>query len=115
MTIKKNIGYRIRQTRAHLKLTQAQFAKKLDVSPQTISVWEIGDVGISADAAVKLAELADISLDWLFRGDSDVPKPGSIYDGLTPEEKRMLTAFQKASRSDQQALLRLAESVGKKD
>lgn len=49
-------------------------------------------------------------LNWLLRGVSDVV-PDSIGDA---EEKRMLTAFQKVSRSDQQALTWLAESAAKK-
>jgi len=60
-----------------LKLTQAQLAERLNVAPATVSTWEIGDCGISIEAAIRLAELADISLDWLLRGVSESQPVGS--------------------------------------
>jgi transcriptional regulator with XRE-family HTH domain len=73
MDIKQNIGRRIRIVRASQKLTQEQMAKKLSVSPATVSAWEIGDIGISIEAAIRVSTFGDVSLDWLLNGKAETP------------------------------------------
>ncbi len=57
------IGEQIRQARESVKLTQEQFAEKIEVSPQYISDLERGIVGISIPtlkrACVALGVLSD--------------------------------------------------------
>lgn len=109
--IRKSIGGRIRQTRAVQKLTQAEMAKRLDVSPATVSGWEIGDYGISLESAVRVADLGGVSLDWLVKGnDGAGTAPES---GETPEEVRLLTAFRRLGKTSQNALVRIAEMMQK--
>lgn len=112
MTIKKDIGRRIRLIRANQKMTQEQFAKQLTVSPATVSGWEIGDIGISIEAAIRLANCADVSLDWLIKGEES--QPSSIIDGNhTPEELRLMESFRGLSKTSQVAILRVVEMMQK--
>lgn len=110
--IKKHIGRRIRQLRALKKATQAEMARQLAVSPATISGWEIGDFGISLEAAARIAKWADVSIDWLVvgKGDTSGGEPDSIH---TPEEERLLTDFKRLGKTSRAALLRVAETMQK--
>ncbi len=112
MTIKQQIGRRIRIIRASQKMTQEQLAKQLGVSPATISGWEIGDIGISIEAAIRTAEYAKVSLDWLLRG-NDEPPDKKPADSHTPEEQRLLEAFRHLSKTSQAAILRVVEVMQK--
>lgn len=112
MTIKKHIGRRIRSIRTEKRLTQEQIAKLLKVSPATISAWEIGDIGISVDAAVRIAKFAGVSLDWLLIGNNDSPEHCPV-DTSTPEEQQLLEGFHRLSRTSQTAILRIIEVMQK--
>ena len=112
MTIKKNIGRRIRQVRASQKMTQEQFAKKLNVSPATVSGWELGDIGIRIEAAIRVSQFAGVSLDWLLNG-KDVVSVQCLIDAQTPEELRILLGFGKLSKTSQAAILRVVEMMQK--
>jgi len=110
--IKKDIGRRIRNIRASHKMTQEQIAKHLHVSPATISGWEIGDIGISIEAAIRIAKFAGVSLDWLLSGTEEMAGAG-LKDTHTPEELRLVEAFRKRSKASQSAILRVAEMMQK--
>lgn len=119
MDIKKHIGKRIRQIRGQLKLTQLQLANALHVSPASVSAWELGDSGISIEAAIRLAKLAGVSLDYLLQGMGEARRewpeePPARHEALTPDETRMLEAYRKAGRADQRALVRFAAAVARK-
>lgn len=112
ITIRKRIGRRIRQIRANKKITQVEMAKQLEVSPATVSGWEIGDFGISLEAAVRVANWADVSLGWLVTGND--ASPGNGPDEIhTPEEQRLLESFQRLSKASQTAVLRVTEMMQK--
>ena len=112
MTIKKNIGKRIRIVRASQKMTQAQMSEKLNVSPATVSAWEIGDIGISVEAAIRISEFAGVSLDWLLNGKNETVDI-SIESNNTPEESKLLANFRKLTRTSQIALSRVSEVMQK--
>jgi len=98
--------------RADQKMTQEQIAKQLKVSPATVSGWEIGDIGISIEAAIRLADFANVSLDWLLNDKHETPDNCSI-DTYTPEEQRVLESFRKLSKTSQAAILRVVEMMQK--
>ena len=54
--------------RAIIGLSQRQLAKRLGVSPQAVSKWEGGIGEASRANARKLADLANITLEWLLTG-----------------------------------------------
>jgi transcriptional regulator with XRE-family HTH domain len=110
-TTRKHIGRRIRQIRASQKITQAQLAQQINVSPATVSGWEIGDSGISLEAATRVAELAGVTLDWLLH---EKETPGAdLADGHTPEEIKLLENYRRLTRTSQTALSRISEMMHK--
>ncbi|MBS3908437.1 MAG: helix-turn-helix transcriptional regulator [Actinobacteria bacterium] len=63
-----SIDKRLRERRAALGLTQKELAKKVNVSEQLISLWELDR---RSPSATKLAELSDalgITTDFLIKG-----------------------------------------------
>jgi len=61
---------RVKELREVNNLTQLKFAESIDVSTNTISRIERGEMSLSSDIALKIADTYGISLDWLFyRGD----------------------------------------------
>ena len=63
---KKFIPTRVKELREILKLTQAAFAERIDVSNNTISRIELKNMNLSSDIALRIANEFRISLDWLF-------------------------------------------------
>ncbi len=69
----KTLGNKINEFRKQFNLTQDELAEKMDVSPQAVSKWE-NDISMpDVNVLVKLADLFDVSLDYLLR-DKETPK-----------------------------------------
>ena len=59
---------RLAECRKKRNLTQAQVAENLSVSFQAVSLWERGETYPEIDKLVDIAELYQVSLDWLLNG-----------------------------------------------
>ena len=60
-----NIGKKIKELRLENKLSQTKLAERLNVSQDTISLWE-RDISLpSADYIIKLCKIFEISADCL--------------------------------------------------
>lgn len=59
------IGLTIRELRREKNLTQEQLASKLCTSQDTISLWECGKSYPDLPTLVKIAEIFNISTDYL--------------------------------------------------
>ncbi|MWV44042.1 helix-turn-helix domain-containing protein [Paenibacillus sp. HJL G12] len=72
--LKKDIVlWRVKELREEKNLSQLEFAESIDVSSNTISRIERGEMSLSSDIALKIADTYGISLDWLFnRGDDQL-------------------------------------------
>jgi len=64
------------------KITQAQLSDKIGLRRATISDWKKNGNYPSADDAVKIAKILDVSTDWLITGEDP--------QGLTEEERRLV-------------------------
>lgn len=62
---------RIKELRASLKLTQTEFADKINTTQATLSSYENTDKTPSLDIVKKIAEVFTVSIDWLL-GLSDI-------------------------------------------
>lgn len=62
------LGARIRQRREHQRLRQADLASAVRVSPQAVSKWERGENAPDITVLVPLAQLLDVSVEWLLGG-----------------------------------------------
>lgn len=65
----KIFGKRLREVRKSKKLTQKELAEQIGIKRNTYSDWENGKTEPSFENLVKLADLLDVSLDWLFGRD----------------------------------------------
>ncbi|MBC8059299.1 MAG: helix-turn-helix transcriptional regulator [Clostridiaceae bacterium] len=61
----KTIGERIKNIREELQLTGEEFGNKFNVAKGTVSNWENNNRTPDAQALIKIADLGDVSLDWL--------------------------------------------------
>lgn len=59
-------GDNIKRLRKNKGLKQQEIAELLGVKQNTYSDWENGKTDPSFENLVKLADLLDVSLDWLF-------------------------------------------------
>ena len=75
MSIEK-ISARLRQARKSKGLQQKNMAEKLQISRAGYSRMETGKVEITTKNLVKIAEILDISLDWLILAKPDQEKRG---------------------------------------
>lgn len=60
------LGENLKKIRQEHKLTQVELANMLGISQKSYSHWETQKTEPSYENLVKLADLFDVSLDWLF-------------------------------------------------
>jgi len=65
MKCNETIGQRIGKLRANSGLTQAELANKLSVKRETVAQWEADTREIKASYIIKLAELFNVSADYI--------------------------------------------------
>src|SRR5574344_626928 len=62
------IGKRIYEERKKKGLSQGELAEKLDVSAKAVSKWETGEAQPTLDNVARLAEIYEVSTDYLLKG-----------------------------------------------
>lgn len=81
-----NLGTRLKRARVAKKHTQQMVASKLGVSNGTISGYERSYRDPDSEILIKLADLYEVSLDWLYgREVTVVHKSGSIFADIISE------------------------------
>lgn len=65
----KVLGENIKQQRLKLKLTQEQLSEKLNISTSYLGRIERGERNLQLDTLLKIANIFDVSVDYLLRGD----------------------------------------------
>lgn len=93
-------GYRIRQRRKQLDLSQEQLAAMVRAQQKQISMWERGETEPSTDMVYMLATEMKVSVDWLY-GLSDFMLPSGDMT-LTAPEREALEII-RSKPADQQA------------
>ena len=86
-------------------LSQQDLADRLGVSRQAISRWETGAVQPLADSVKSLAQVFQVSTDYLLNDDLDTPTPPPTAQPAPPQEKP------KPTRKHRKWLLALAALV----
>lgn len=69
--MKNNIGKNIAKIRLRNRLTQMELAKKLNYSDKAVSKWERGESVPDISVLVEIADLFEVTLDDLIRGDGN--------------------------------------------
>ncbi len=62
------IARRLTLTRSVLAQSQAEWCRRVGIEPNTWNNYERGSRRISLDAAIKVCQMTDITLDWIYRG-----------------------------------------------
>lgn len=86
----KILSERLKQLRLERDLIQDDIAKTLSSTRSTVGNWETGRADPDLETLVKIAELFDVSLDYLL-GKSDVRKVNYVIDDFLidlPEKSR---------------------------
>ena len=69
VTIKKEIGEKIKRIRKKRKLTQEQLAEMIEISPRNLSGIEVGANFVKAETLEKILKALDITSEELFSND----------------------------------------------
>ncbi|RMG82810.1 MAG: XRE family transcriptional regulator [Bacteroidetes bacterium] len=97
------LGQKIVRLRKQKKLSQAEVARAVGVSRDAISKYERGDIVPSVKNAKKIAEVLDVSLDYLV---SNEEKQMAIDNGML---KRIME-IQKLSDPERNAILSVIDA-----
>ena len=103
------ISSRIDNLLSKNKLSRAQLARDTGIPATTIKSWIKGSVP-SAEAAYKVAQYLNVTVEWLITGKPESENKNLI---LSKSESELIEIFRKLDERDQQTLLTLAGSLEK--
>ncbi|MBE7065761.1 MAG: helix-turn-helix transcriptional regulator [Ruminococcaceae bacterium] len=75
-----NVGTRIAELRNTNKLTQIELAEKLGVTDRAVSKWETGTGYPDITLLPQLADVFNVSIDYLLRGTSQVRQKIAVFN-----------------------------------
>ena len=95
------LGKRIQEQRKQIGLTQAQLAAKIEISHTQLTRYESKDIQPPADVLQRLANIFDVSIDYLVNGnksdkveqtlkDAELIKQFKQLDQLPEDEKKSI-------------------------
>ncbi|GAA6206619.1 MULTISPECIES: helix-turn-helix transcriptional regulator [Thalassotalea] len=99
------LAEKIIKLRKQLSWSQEELAEKMDVSRQSVSKWESTNSIPDLNKVIKLAEIFDVSTDYLLKDDIEIPdlqsdgkEPGSVQINLEQalhyvETKRLVSSL----------------------
>jgi transcriptional regulator with XRE-family HTH domain len=102
---KAMIAFRIKEARKMAGLSQSQVAKMLMLHRPSISEMEAGNRRVTAEEAAKLAEIFDVSINWLLAEDAVSEDPHVAKVQLAARE------LQKLKPEDLDRLLQILASL----
>lgn len=104
---------RIKELRKSKNWTQAELAKKINVSQQTIASWEVGRAEPNTESLITIANLFNVSVDYLLNGSGISNSPDS------PKQKHVETIAahidDDATEEDMKEILNFIDYINKRD
>ena len=93
-------------------ITKFKLSKQLDVSPSTVANWLKGESSPNIQRIRQIAELFNVTTDYLLTGSdaSQIPVSNESFEQL---ENILLDAFRKVTISEKIAILQYAESLAR--
>lgn len=82
-----NIGERITLLRKEKDISQAELAKRLEVSRQAVSKWEQGASSPDTNKLIQLAKILDTEVEYLATGTK--PEPSSVVLNVVETVERV--------------------------
>ena len=102
---------RLKQLRAERRISQAQLAKKINVTQSAVAGWEICKAEPGHETLCTVADALGVTLDYLLgRTDnplSTVQTPAGPYLEVTPFEKNYIERYRRATEGEQVAACRV--------
>lgn len=109
-----NFSIRLRELRNEQGYTQKQLAEKLNYTQSNICEWEKGTVEPRASALNAIANLFNVSVDFLIGRTDDlgsVPSFDLISSACSPKEQQLLRCFRELPESSQDLILGMVKSA----
>ena len=100
------LGAHISELRKEQGMTQAELARMLGVSQQTVFAYELGDRRVSVLMLIKLAKIFSVSVEDL-TGMTKAPRP--VKRRLSPAGVRHAERFQQLSKTQQRFVVRIMD------
>lgn len=102
------LGKRITALRKEYELTQAELARQLGVSQQSIFEYELGDRRVQLDAVPKLLDVFGVTCEQLLGLRPLQPLPKAR---VSPAELRHVERLRSLARSDRRVVVRVTEAL----
>jgi transcriptional regulator with XRE-family HTH domain len=106
---------RIKEALADINLTQAEFARRINVERATVNDWYKGRTqDISGPNLLRAAEALKVNPLWLAEGPPHKKKPSALGEEssvYTTKQQRLLELFYHCSQKQQDKLLELMETI----
>ena len=96
----KDLSTKLKELRMSQNLSQADVAKKLEISPSIISGYETGERTPSTENLLALSYLYKCSTDYLLGKSNDKPFVVLDTEGLTAEQIQALQTLIKTMRHE---------------
>lgn len=108
---------KIREIREEKNLTQGQLAEKLGVVGHNVGDWERGKCEPSINMLIKIANVLEISVDYLIGNADDFGNVNVVTNGaeLTKDEKTLLDCFNKLGVFERDAILIQIKALARKN
>lgn len=95
---------RLKLLRSQRKMSQAQLAKKLNISQGSVAGWEILKSEPGHNRLCQIADVFGVSVDYLV-GHTDIPlttiSSNTPYEEVTPFEREILTKYRHMNETEQ--------------
>lgn len=118
--IKVMIGQRIKSARTLRKRSQSWLAEEVGVKQSSVSEWETGKSGLTTENLARIAQVLDISFEWLAKGTGEMTvqnkglyQPARVvlaesmpeYSSYTEEQHEFLRLFDALPKGKREILL----------
>lgn len=109
-TVDGTFAERLKRLRAQRKLSQAQLAKKINMSQSAVAGWELRKSEPAYHMLVTIADFFGVSADYLM-GRTDNPMTtltsNTPYMEVTPFERELIDRYRHASEGEQVSACRV--------
>lgn len=109
-----DLGKNLAEIRKSRQLTQQQLAELIHVQQRVISRWETGVAAPHLNHCVSLAEVLEVSLDRLIRGDEG-ELPEARFDIRNRRLKELCQRVDQLGQADQEVICHVMDSLVRKE
>jgi transcriptional regulator with XRE-family HTH domain len=102
------LGQRIAELRKQQQLTQAELARALGLSQQSVFAIELGDRRVSVDKLATLVRLFGVTIDELL---GIKPVKPARHGRVTPAEQRHVEQLRSLTAGDRRVVKRVTEAL----